>query len=229
MISRGNFAQLRSLANGQQVKSKFCFTMLVYQYWNHCYQQSTSTITAFLSLVSEFCVRMNEVTNLDIDIADAMLASYTRLLPTLYDERECTYNSHSLTHFPDQVICFLINACHMVQEEFLTKFAKNWEPFNTANQNVRKKYRSMKWWTCGICWQCAQFHFQLFKVNQTGWWYRTSASIQERDSSNWFSCRSLFRGNKWTYILPENEEEWASIPEPELHKDKEFCRLFSSI
>lgn len=124
---------------------------------------------------------------------------------------------------------FLINACHMVQEEFLTKFAKNWEPFNTANQNVHKKYRSMKWWTCGICWQCAQFHFQLFKVNQTGWWYRTSASIQERDSSNWFSCRSLFRGNKWTYILPENEEEWASIPEPELHKDKEFCRLFSSI
>lgn len=48
----------------------------------------------------------DEVTNLDIDIADAMLASYTRLLPSLYDERECTYNSHSLTHFPDQVICF---------------------------------------------------------------------------------------------------------------------------
>ena len=53
----------------------------------------------------------NEVTNLDIDIADTMLESYTHLLPTLYDERECTlYNSHSLTHFPDQVILFL-NQC----------------------------------------------------------------------------------------------------------------------
>lgn len=32
----------------------------------------------------------------------------------------------------------------MVEEEFLTKFAKNWEPSNTANQNIRKEYRSRK-------------------------------------------------------------------------------------
>ena len=45
----------------------------------------------------------------------------------------------------------------------------------------------------------------------------------ERDSSNWFSCWRLFRGNKWTYILPEYEEEWASIPEPELRKERNYA------
>ena len=45
----------------------------------------------------------DEITDHDIDIADAMLASYIRLLPTLFDDHECTYNSHSLTHFPEQV------------------------------------------------------------------------------------------------------------------------------
>ena len=45
----------------------------------------------------------NEITDHDIDIADAMLASYTCLLPPLYDESEGTYNSHSLTHFPEQI------------------------------------------------------------------------------------------------------------------------------
>ena len=32
-----------------------------------------------------------------------MLLNYTRLLPSLYDVTEETYNSHSLTHFPQQV------------------------------------------------------------------------------------------------------------------------------
>lgn len=45
----------------------------------------------------------NEISEHDIDVADAMLMTYTRLLPTLFGETECTYNSHSLTHFPQQV------------------------------------------------------------------------------------------------------------------------------
>lgn len=45
----------------------------------------------------------DEVTDHDIDTADAMLTSSTRLLPTLFYDSECTYNSHSLTHFPEQV------------------------------------------------------------------------------------------------------------------------------
>ena len=66
------------------------------------------------------CIRIlceNEVTNLDIDIADTMLKSYTHLLPTLYDERECTYNSHSLTHFPDQ-ICQKLGTIQHSQPEY---------------------------------------------------------------------------------------------------------------
>ena len=45
----------------------------------------------------------DEITEYDIDIADAMLVTYTRLLPTLYHETECTYTSHALTHLPQQV------------------------------------------------------------------------------------------------------------------------------
>ena len=45
----------------------------------------------------------DEIRDHDIDIADAMLATYTRLLPTLFSETECTYNSHALTHLPEQV------------------------------------------------------------------------------------------------------------------------------
>lgn len=45
----------------------------------------------------------DEVTDHDIDIANAMLTSYVRLIPSLFAETECTYNSHSLTHFAEQV------------------------------------------------------------------------------------------------------------------------------
>ena len=45
----------------------------------------------------------DEITDHDIDIADAMLVTYTRLLPTLFNETECTYNTHALTHLPQQV------------------------------------------------------------------------------------------------------------------------------
>ena len=36
-------------------------------------------------------------------IADAILVTYTRLLPTLFNETECTYNTHALTHLTQQV------------------------------------------------------------------------------------------------------------------------------
>lgn len=39
----------------------------------------------------------------DICIADAMIGSYTRCLPKLFSRKECTYNSHALTHLPQQV------------------------------------------------------------------------------------------------------------------------------
>lgn len=45
----------------------------------------------------------DKVTDHGIDIADAMLSSYIRLIRNLFDEKECTYNSHSLTHLPEQV------------------------------------------------------------------------------------------------------------------------------
>ena len=45
----------------------------------------------------------DKVTDHGIEIADAMLASYIRLIPNLFDEKECTYTSHSLTHLPEQV------------------------------------------------------------------------------------------------------------------------------
>ena len=45
----------------------------------------------------------DSITEAQILIADAMLSSYTRLLPTLFDITEATYNSHSLTHLADQV------------------------------------------------------------------------------------------------------------------------------
>ncbi|XP_028403523.1 uncharacterized protein LOC114526207 [Dendronephthya gigantea] len=38
-----------------------------------------------------------------ISVAGAMLDSYTRLLPKLYDISEATFNSHSLTHLAEQV------------------------------------------------------------------------------------------------------------------------------
>jgi hypothetical protein len=43
------------------------------------------------------------ITEATISVAEAMLLNYTRLLPSLYDVTEETYNSHSLTHFPQQV------------------------------------------------------------------------------------------------------------------------------
>ena len=43
------------------------------------------------------------ITDNDINIAHAMLVNYTCLLPVLYGETESTYNSHSLTHFAEQV------------------------------------------------------------------------------------------------------------------------------
>ena len=43
------------------------------------------------------------ITEDDINVAEAMLHNYTRLLPSLFDVTEATYNSHSLTHFPQQV------------------------------------------------------------------------------------------------------------------------------
>ena len=63
----------------------------------------------------------DEITDHDIDIADAMLATYTRLLPALFSETECTYNSHALTHLPEQVRALgpLILHCMFVFEAML--------------------------------------------------------------------------------------------------------------
>lgn len=45
----------------------------------------------------------DDITETNISIAEAMLQSYTRLLPSLFDVSEATYNSHALTHLPQQV------------------------------------------------------------------------------------------------------------------------------
>ena len=44
-----------------------------------------------------------DITNEQISIAEAMLLSYTRLLPDLYGLSEATFNSHALTHLAEQV------------------------------------------------------------------------------------------------------------------------------
>lgn len=43
------------------------------------------------------------ITDQEIDIAEAMLSSYARLLPELHDISEATFISHAITHLAEQV------------------------------------------------------------------------------------------------------------------------------
>ena len=45
----------------------------------------------------------DKITDIQVSVAEAMLASYTRLLPNLFGECEATFTSHALTHLAEQV------------------------------------------------------------------------------------------------------------------------------
>ena len=39
-----------------------------------------------------------------VETSQVLLDNFVRLLPNLYGQQECTFNSHSLLHFPSQVL-----------------------------------------------------------------------------------------------------------------------------
>ena len=96
MILRVNSDPLRSFTSGKRVKNRPYFSMPILKRYlpvEHFYHHSL-----LVSAIRMLCG--DEITDHDIDIAEAMLVTYTHLLASLFNETECTYTTHALTHLP---------------------------------------------------------------------------------------------------------------------------------